>query len=176
MKKLFALVLCLCMLLTAAAFAEDQKPFTVRNGVTFGMTLDQVTATETVRYHDLDREDTRGKVTFTELEYENVTENGVRCDVTYLFVEDALAAVKINYETRDIGYDQVKAALTALYGEAAPLDPAALGNGIYAVDDDGKPERQAEAWTSGSVMIVLELDEDEIDLTYVDLAASYIGG
>jgi len=174
------MALTVCMLLTGAAVlaAEapaqtEAAPFTVR-GMTFGMTLEQVIAAETAGRYELDNERTLGPVTFTKLEYEDVRENGVPCDVNYLFVNDLLVAAKINYDTDDIGFDQLKADLTRLYGESAGLDTAALGNGIYAVDDDGRSESKVEAWTSGDVMIVLEKDDDDLDVTYVDLAASYI--
>lgn len=176
MKKLVAILMTLCLLCAAAACAENQlpEPFTLRNGIRFGMNLSEVTALEKVRYHDLDVEDTSGPASFTELEYEQMRENDVPCEIKYLFVDDGLVAVKFNYETRFISYARLKDELTALYGEAAVLDVPALGNAVYAIDDDGRPERQAESWTVGDTLIVLELDEDDIDVTYLDLAAPYL--
>ena len=54
------------------------------------------------------------------------------------------------------------------------MDLTRLGNGIYAVDDDGRLERKAEAIVYGNVMIIIEADEEEVDVTYVDLNAAYI--
>ena len=119
MKKLLAILMTLCLLCAAAACAENQlpEPFTLRNGIRFGMNLSEVTALEKVRYHDLDVEDTSGPVSFTELEYEQMRENDVPCEIKYLFVDDGLVAVKFNYETRFISYARLKDELTALYGK-----------------------------------------------------------
>ena len=54
------------------------------------------------------------------------------------------------------------------------MDLAVLANGIYAVDDDGKLEGKAAAVVSGDLMIVIEEDEDEVEVTYIDLTAAYI--
>ena len=174
-KKLFAVCTALIMLFTAAAFAET-APFTIRGSITFGMNMDDVMAAETARYHEIDNEHTLGPVDFTELEYENVTENGMRADLKYLFVGNELVAVQLNYDTEDRGvsYQQIKDGLVKEYGEPGALDLAALGNGIYAVDDEGRPEGRIEVWLTGNVMIVLERDDDDVDVTYVDLTAAYV--
>ena len=44
----------------------------------------------------------------------------------------------------------------------------------YEFDDDGKLEGKAAAVVSGDLMVVIEEDEDEIEVTYVDLTAAYI--
>ena len=172
MKKLIAILLTLCVLCTSAAVFAEEEPFTFRNGITFGMSLNDVIAAETARYYELDTEHTWGRVNFTELEYENVTENNVRADLKYLFESDKLVAIRVNYETRDIRFEQVKADLEEKFGKSAAVDMVALGKGIYAVDDDGRLELNAEAIICGDLMIVLELDADDIDVTFVDLNAA----
>ena len=179
MKKLIAVLSALCLLCTAfAAFAEETPAFTFRNGIAFGMNEQDVLAAETEKLHEQDTDHTHGPVTFSELEYEKILipEGNVRADMTYLFAGGKLAAIRLDYETRDISYDALKAALAADFGEFQPLDTALLGNGIYAVDDDGRPEAIAEAVVSGDVMIVMELDSDgdDMDVTFVDLTADYI--
>ena len=180
MKKLIAILLTLCMLCTGVMAFADELPeedvFTFRNGITFGMNLDDVIAAEASWYHDIDFEDTRGRVSFTELEYENIREDGIRADLTYLFVEDELVAIRLGYETRDIRYNTLKYKLESKYGTAVAVDRTALGNGIYAVDDDGRLERNAKAITFDNVMIVIEQDDDDIDVTFIDLNAAYITG
>ena len=174
MKKILAIVTVLAMVFTAATVLAEGNAFTFRNGVTFGMNMDQVMATETGRY-EIDSEHTRGAVTFAELEYEHVTVDDKPADLTYLFVGNELVAIRVNLEEYATTFDQAKADLSAKYGECAPVDLAKLGNGIYAVDDDGRPEFGAESAVQGNVAVVLELDEDDIDVTFVDLAAGYIG-
>lgn len=53
------------------------------------------------------------------------------------------------------------------------LDVAALGKGIYAVDDDGTPEGTITSWVVDNVTIVMELEKGETDVTYVDTTAEY---
>ncbi|MBR0463909.1 MAG: hypothetical protein IJJ23_05940 [Clostridia bacterium] len=175
MRKLIAVMISLCLLCGAAA-AAGQTPFTVRNGVAFGMVMDDVIATESVPYQEIENETTRGPVTFVELEYEDITENGLQADLKYMFVDDALAAVVFSYDEEDAGvsYDVVRESLVGQYGESSALDLALLGNGVYALDDHGRLEGQTEAWTIGDVMIVLERDEDDFDVAFVDLAAQYV--
>ena len=173
MKKILAIVTALTMVFAVATVLAEENAFTFRNGITFGLNMDQVMATETGRY-EIDSEHTRGPVTFDELEYEHVSVNDKPADLTYLFVGNELVAIRIDLEEYAATFDQVKADLTAKYGESAPVDLAMLGNGIYAVDDDGRFEGRAEAIISGNVMIIIEADEEEVDVTYVDLNAAYI--
>ena len=173
MKKILAIVTVLAMVFTAATVLAEGNAFTFRNGVTFGMNMDQGMATETGR-HEIDSEHTRGAVTFAELEYEHVTVDDKPADLTYLFVGNELVAIRVNLEEYATTFDQAKADLSAKYGECAPVDLAKLGNGIYAVDDDGRFEGRAEAIISGNVMIIIEADEEDVDVTYIDLNAAYI--
>ena len=173
MKKILAIVMILAMVFTAVTVLAEENAFSYRNGVTFGMNMDQVMETETGLY-EIDSEHTRGPVTFDELEYEHVSVNDKPADLTYLFVGNELVAIRIDLEEYAATFDQVKAALTEKYGESAPVDLARLGNGIYAVDDDGRLERKAEAIVYGNVMIIIEADEDDVDVTFVDLNAAYI--
>ena len=178
MKKLIAILAALCLVCTAfAALAEEKAPFAFSNGVTFGMTEDEVIAAEGSNAYKKDIEHTHGPVTFTELEYEDIIDaaTGAKADRKYLFADGKLAAVRLDFETKHISYDALKSQLSA-YGEFGALDVAALGNGIYAVDDDGTPEKNTVALTDGNMMVVLELDDegDDIDVTFVDLTAAYI--
>ena len=173
MKKILAIVMALAMVFAAATVLAEENTFTFRNGVTFGLNMDQVMDMETGAY-EIENEHTRGRVTFYELEYEHTTVDDKPADLTYLFVGNELVAIKVNLEEHAATFDQVKADLTAKYGEAAPVDLTRLGNGIYAVDDDGRLERKAEAIVYGNVMIIIEADEEEVDVTYVDLNAAYI--
>ena len=177
MKKLFAVLTALCLLCSAAfALADEAAAPALRSGVAFGMTADEVIAAEPSARYEMEREHTRGPVDFDELEYEDVTENGMNADLKYLFVDNALAAVQLSFDTEDAGvsYARIRDLLAAEYGASAALDTTALGNGIYAVDDDGRPEGAVEAWTVGSVMIVLENDRDDITVTFVDLNAAWL--
>ena len=180
MKKLIAVLMALCLLCTAvAAFADAATGAKEEryNGAKFGMTMDEVIAVEGAAGKK-DTEHTHGPVTFEELEYEDVTDaylGNITIDRSYLFADGKLAAIRLDIDTKDISYEAVKEALAA-FGELSELDLALLGNGIYAVDDDGTPEKNTLAIQNGDEMVVLELDNDgdDIDVTFVDLTAAYI--
>ena len=73
-----------------------------------------------------------------------------------------------------VHFEQLTEELTAKYGASVAVDMKTLGKGIYAVDDDGHVKRHSEAWNCGNVMIVLENDGDDLEVTYVDLGAAYL--
>ncbi len=173
MKKILAIVMALAMVCAAATVLAEENAFTYRNGITFGMNMDQVMETETGRY-EIDSEHTIGPVEFYELEYEHVSVDNKPADLTYLFVGNELVAIRVNLEEHAATFDEVKAVLTGKYGESVPVDLARLGNGIYAVDDDGRLEGRAEAIISGNVMIIIEADEEDVNVIYIDLNAAYI--
>ena len=174
MKKMMAILMALALVIAATAAMAEENTFTFRNGVTFGLNMDQVMAAETGRY-EIDSEHTHGPVDFDELEYENVMIEGKPADLTYLFVGNELVAIRISFEDRAVTFDQAKADLTAFAGaEAGPVDLARLANGIYAADDDGRLENKTEAIVFGNTMIIIEADEDDVDVTFVDLNAAYV--
>ena len=143
MKKAIAALLALCLMLSAAALAGEAAPFTIREGITFGMSRNDLTAALNGVRYEIDKEDTRIGLIFTQVEVEHTTVNGLRADVQYLLLSDRLAAVRVEYDDDRGVYDQVRSLLTGTYGEASAVDAAALGNAIYAVDDDGRLESRA---------------------------------
>ena len=173
MKKLIAIILTLCVLCTGFATFADGEAFSFRNGITFGMSVNDVIAAENSRRHDIDWDRTRG-ADFTELEFEHVTENNVPADLTNLFVDDKLVAIRVDFETRDISAAQIEKDLAEKFCAIGALDVAALGNGIFAVDDDGRLEHRTEAINCGDIMIVIEMDRDDTEVTFVDLTAPLI--
>ena len=108
-----------------------------------------------------------------EVEHQNIW--GLRADVNYIFNNDRLVAVHVDFDDNRGAYDQVTAKLNGAYQVSGAVDLAKLGNGIYAVDDDGRLEGRTECWTDGDVMIILERDHDgDVDVYLVDLTADYI--
>ena len=152
----------------------EKEAATFAAGVGFGMNMDEVIAALGRTGYEIDKEHTKGPVTFTELEYEHVTKDGKRADEHYLFVGEELVAIRICFDDGMATFDQVVADLTEMYGEAAEVDLAVLANGIYAVDDDGKLEGRAMAIIANNMMVVIEEDKDEVEVTYVDLTAAFI--
>ncbi len=175
MKKLFTLLTFLCLLCSAAALAEDTAaPFTFRNGVSFGMSESEVLAAEGNVSAKQDRERVKG-VQLDELKIKHAQDNGHEAKLEYYFLEGKLVAALIEYDD-DHGpsYDEVKSALTETYGEASALDLNTLGKGIYLLDDDAKLGKHTDAFLKGTVLIVMHQDDDEVEVGYFDLTASYL--
>ena len=175
MKKLTAtlLALVLALTLTVAAAAEETDP-SFQSGIRFNMDMEQVMEMVNLPNPEIDNESTRGAVTFAELEYENVSDESFTCDVCFKFVGNSLVA--IHYDMADgTSYDAVKALLTQVYGETVPFNAAKIGNGRFAIDDDGDLDDCTEMIEKEAVTIVLERDRDgDTDVTFLDLTAAYI--
>lgn len=174
MKKVLAIVTLICVLFVFGAMAEEtKKPFEIEPGVTFGMTQQEVITALGTQKYKTDKEGTRGGFTYAEIEVEDTQVNGLQADVHYYFIADKLVAVKVDYDD-NVQNAPVLDALKAAYGNpAVTLDVAALGKGIYAVDDDGTPEGTITSWVVDNVTIVMELEKGETDVTYVDTTAEY---
>ena len=183
MKKLIAVLAVLCLLCASvAALAEApaaEEPVAFANGIKFGMDQNDVIAIEGVP-HDMDYDHTAGAVVFSKLEYKNVPDtlfDGAAVDKKYLFVDDKLVAICFDIEVRSIAYEKVLEAVAAK-GELGELDYGILGNGIYAIDDDGTPEANMVSYTDTvhNILIIVELDKDgdDIDVTILDMNADYL--
>ncbi len=176
MKKVCAILAAIMMVFTmAASLAETAEVRTFGYGVQFNMSMDQVIELVNREKYEIDREKTRGSVEFTELEYEKITsDEGLTFDIDYLFVGNGLVA--IHYDFADgVGYEAVKAIVTGSFGEMVPFDAAKIGNGKYAIDDDGDVKDCREMVEAQGLIIVLEQDDDgDVNLTLLDPAASYI--
>ena len=148
---------------------------TFMNGVQFNMYMDQVMELVNLPNPEIWREKTRGTTEFREPEHENVASGeGFNANVRFPFVGNGLVA--IHYDMAEgTGYDTVKATLTREYGEAVPFDAAEIGNGRYAVDDDGDLKDCVEMIEAEGMTIVLEKDNDgDVDVTIPDPTAAYI--
>ena len=178
MKKMTAILAALVMVLVmAGAAAEETAPAEYDfYGARFGMNMDQVMAIGFGTRYEIDTEHTHGPVTFGELEYEDVMVDNKPADLKFLFVGNELVAIRVCFEEHVTTFANVKAELTALGVEPGPVDMAALGNGIYAVDDDGRLETMAEGVVKDGVMFIIEADHDgdDVDVTVLDMNAAYI--
>jgi hypothetical protein len=177
MKKTLAILTALVMVFAAAAvLAEDAGEMTFSGNVKFNMDMDQVMGLVKdvgMTNPEIEKEKTRGPVEFWELEYEHVTDSeGYTADVKYLFVGNGLVA--IHYDFADgTNYDQVKAELVKVYGEAVPFDAAKIGNGKFAIDDDGEVYKCQDMILNKDVTVVLEKDHDgDVEVTFLDPTAA----
>ena len=177
MKKILATLTALVMVfaVAAAALAEEPADPVLYGGVKFNMDMEQVMEIVNLPNPEIEQEKTRGTTEFYELEYEDVTDSqGLTADIKFLFVGNSLVAV--HYDMEDgTSYETVKALLTGAYGDAVPFDAAKIGNGRYAIDDDGDLKDCREMIEAQGVTIVLEQDHDgDMDITQLDPTAAYI--
>lgn len=174
MKKTVAILAALVMVLAVAVtgMAEESSAPALLYGAQFSMSMDDVMKLMNLPNSEIDRENTRGPVSFMELEYENVAdEQGKTADVKFLFIDDTLVAIHLDTDDK-ISYETVRADLAKTYGEPVPFDAAKIGNGKYAVDDDGDLKNCVEMIAADGVVIVLEKDHDgDVDLTLLNPAA-----
>ena len=177
MKKSLAILAALVMVfaVAAAALAEESGVWTFGGGVQFNMDMDQVMELLNLPNPEIEREKTRGKTEFYELEYENVTDAaGFTADVKYLFVGNSLVAFRFDMAD-GTSYEKIKGLFTEVYGEAVPFDAAKIGNGKYAIDDDGDLRNCREMIEAEGLTIVLEQERDgDMDVTFLDPTAAYI--
>ena len=177
MKKAMAILAALVMVLTAAfsAMAEETTGPEFGKGVRFNMDMDQVMQLVNLPNPKIEKEKTRGTVEFYELEYENIqTGEGFACDAKYLFVGNSLVAMRIDMAD-GTSYEALRALLTEMYGEAVPFDAEKIGNGKYAIDDDGDLKDCKEMIEAQGFIVVLEQDNDgDVDITILDPTAAYI--
>ena len=176
MKKIIAILSALVMVFAVAAFAfaETAAP-ALPGGVAFDMDMDQVMQIVNRKNYKIDNEDDRGTPGFWEIEYEDLSLVGnLKSDVNFLFIGNGLVA--IHFEMADsVSYDQARAEFTKLYGEAVAFDASNLGNGRFAIDDDGHLNNCKEMIVNGNVLVVFEQEHaDDVDVTILDMNAAYI--
>ena len=177
MKKLIASLLTLALALVLGltpVLAEGTAAPEFLGGIQFGMNLDQVMEKFARPNPEIDHEATRGPVSFTELEYEHISDASFACDLNFKFVDNALVAV--HYDMADgTSYESVKASLERTYGAAVPFNAEKIGNAKYAIDDDGDLKDCKEMIETAGLTIVIEQDRDgDMDVTYLDPTAAYI--
>ena len=176
MKKLIATLLALVLAVSmTAALAEETAEQTFKNDIRFNMDMDQVIQLVNRPNYEIEEEKTRGTTNFWELEYENVTDdNGFAADVKYLFVGNGLVAVHLDMAD-GTDYEKVKATLVKDASEAVAFDAAKIGNGKFAIDDDGNLKDCKEMIEREGLTIILEQDKDgDVDVTFLNPAAAYI--
>ena len=124
MKKLLFCVLAMILMLSCSALSEG-APFTFRNGVQFGMSMDQVIACEGSEpgEHDFLTEDSPWEC----LEWYDVPVSRFSAQLNYIFNGDQLKLAVYDFYNRlhaDSGdVDYLKAAIDEVYGEGVISEP-----------------------------------------------------
>lgn len=163
MKRIPVILLLLALAFTACA--EEDADFTFREGIAWGMSREEVLAVEGASRFDSDED---GVYT---LEFDDIEQNGVRCDVEYAFMDDALFMASFEYDTEDVPvtYDALLASLTESYGA-----PGEMNDDIKALlDDDDLEELDAiSGWVleNGTrAWLMYDSDDESIEIIFADL-------
>ena len=177
MKKIIAILTALVLVLAVASVSLAEAAVTPKlpGGVEFNIDMEQVMEIVNRRNYEIDNEDDYGTPGFWQLEYERFPLVGnLNSDVKYLFIGNGLVA--IHFDMADnVRYEEAKAEFTKLYGETVPFDAVNLGNGRYAIDDDGQLNKCKEMIVNDGLLVVLEQDRDgDVDVTILDMTAAYI--
>ena len=164
MKKVFAVMLAVALMLTGAALGEG---FAFRNGVAWGMTPDEVLATEGDA--ESDRMDAPGGLTIVIID--DIDFDGIEGDANYVFLNDALVVCGYTFELDDTSVEAVAEKAVALYGEPTDTDPAELTALLAQVNDAGDIEDDAYyvAWhLEDGTLVALTDNFGDVELAYVD--------
>lgn len=170
MKKLLAILLMLLMGFTACAEeaieAAEEPDFTLRNGITWGMSQEEVLQAEGNPRHETDEDD--GVKT---IEIDDVKQGGARCDVEYAFMDDALFMATFEYDTKDgkVSFDGLKETLAGLYGV-----PGAFNDNVKSLldKDDLDELDNIASWTLDNgtdIWLMEDQDDDSIEVIFVEL-------
>lgn len=146
--------------------AAPAEPFHIREGVTWGMTAEQVLKAEgNPECETEDVEDVR----VVTIEGKRVA--GAACDVEYMFTDDELMMACFDYDTEDeaVSYEAMAAGLTGRYGEASAvsdeLKSALPGEMLSDVD-------AMSCWLLESntlVCLMEDKDENELVVLFMDV-------
>lgn len=188
MKKLLSVLLVMLLILSAWAFAEEEitepfpedeiedelyeevdeetaEPFSFRNGITWGMTREQVLEAEGNPKYETDRDDV-----IDIIEIEDVQFGGAECDLEYHFANDALFMAVVEYDDdAKVDFADLRARLTERFGE-----PGAFSEAIKAElsEDELKELDTIASWTlpdGTEVWLMEDSDDHTIDIAFVDL-------
>ncbi len=172
MKKIMAIVLAL-LLVGCAALAEaaaQDAGFVFRNGITWGMTPEQVAAAE--NNPDADAYDDEA---LCFMKFEDVEAlAGLEGDANYIFLNHALVVCGYQFDVVNADLETVLAAMTAEYGEPTDSDPAALnamlGN-LYDSTDELADDAFFAGWTLPDGTYVGMTDSfGDIEVAFLDVA------
>ena len=171
MKKLIALLLVLA-LMGCAALAEGQA-FSFRNGVAWGMTLDEVLAAEGNPEYDVYDTNNSG---ITGVEIDDVSVAGVEADLMYNFMNGSLVMCGYEFDAEDITIDALAEQLAGEYGLESEADLAAIAEvysimfGAGSMTEEFLSVRPTRCWLleDGTFLLLIAYSDDDIDLAYID--------
>ena len=177
MKKVFALALAVILLLSAAL--AEPAVFSLRNGIIWGMTPQEATATEPdseYAAYEID-ENTSG------VRYESLPVAGVTGTFALVFWHGALRVCGYFLQEEDIPFAQLEALLTSKYGQTQEMDADRLARATSSLYDGGITAEEiaddsvTAAWwdLENGTIILLIRDDTGLALLYLDEATLTAG-
>ena len=174
LKRTMGMMLALLLPACTAFAAETSQPFTFRNGVTFGMTKDEVLEAEGNPEANTGDDNINGR-TVTYMEIEDTTFAGLTAAAEYVFIDDSMTfcGYMLDMES-DEDYDKAVEELSAEFGPAQELDGDRLDHLMEIVSgEDGYTGRMIEGgksncWATDAVFVVLYDNEGDQELAYFD--------
>ena len=167
MKKLAAFLTALVMMAAAvSALATEVPPFSLDGTYSWGMNESEILATLAGYKIDRDRE---FNLTYLDPDHHRYVFEGLDCEITFGLLGDSLVLIELDFEDR-VRSQSVRDALTALYGEGAPVtDPAGFADleamsdpdEIDLYDDDPTSYDMWTAQDGTKILMVTDVRDDE---------------
>lgn len=167
MKRFIAMTLALVML--SLGFSAMAEGFTFRNGVTWGMTPEQVQEVEDGEFTITDSVSDAGiKRVF--MEKQGVEAAGAKANLEYLFYEDKLMVCVYMFETEEMSLEKIQAALEAKYGETTEVDVEAINATLETIGATIMDDESSAWWSlEDGTLIWATGAYGDIEVNYIDL-------
>ena len=175
MKKVFACMLALTMLLSCAALADQNEngEFVFRGGVQWGMTRDGVMSREGIDASSDSVTEYKLPARLMDVaavQISGVSAAGVQAELTYIFADGLLVGAEYVFDSAVITLEQLRLSLHELYGNSLILNRTRLEEALSGLtESDEAAEEQLQriisgcnsAWECPATYIVLMTREDE---------------
>ena len=163
MKKALAMVLILLMLFSACA---ESSSFSFRNGISWGMSPEDVLKAEGDPAHETDEDDDTLKIEIKDVDF-----GSIKCDLEYAFLDDMLFMAVMEFDTRNaqVSFNDLRVKLTQTYGEPGEFSDAVKAE---LTEDEIAELDTITSWklADGTDIWLMEDSEDqEIQIMFVDL-------
>ena len=167
MKRIIAAIMLVMFIISGSSFAEEEI-FTFRDGVSWGMSNNDVVNIEGTKKYSSYGSDYYGTNNFMSIEYANVKAAGEDATLSYNFLNDALVSIIVLFND-NANTDSVVNALTTKYGESQEADidrfisdVAVSYPGREAVYSLFASMSELKVWESSSTYIVFLKDMGQL--------------
>lgn len=167
MKKTLAILLLLVFCFTALAEEAADFTFSFRNGIAWGMSVEEVLAAEGNPKCEVEDEDDAQSIEIEDVEY-----GDAKCDLDYEFLDNELFMITLDFDTEEetITFDDLKAKLVEVYGE-----PGEFSDEVKAEleEEDLEDLDSISSWTLAdgtNIWLMEDTDEHDIEIVFTDIS------